>query len=141
MLSAQVTSWLFPMGFPEASTKLVTMKRYSEFQKLHKSLSQIHKNLYLSGTMPSFPKTHFFNRFDVKILSERREKCLELLKFAAGHPPLYNSQLFLNFFATTSPSSMSSNEEIGQLMDQGQIMEAAIASTQLGPDHVQVNCS
>ena len=130
----QVTSWLFPMGFPEASTKLVTMKRYSEFQKLHKSLSQIHKNLYLSGTMPSLPKANFFNRFDSKILSERREKCLELLTFAASHPPLYNSQIFLNFFATTSPSSMSSNEEIGNLMDQGQIMEAAIASTQLVRD-------
>ena len=45
----EVTSWLFPMGFPEASTKLVTNKRFSDFQKLHKSLSQIHKNLHLTG--------------------------------------------------------------------------------------------
>ena len=51
----QVTSWLFPMGFPEASTKLVTTKKYSDFQKLHKQLSQIHRNLYLSGTMPNLP--------------------------------------------------------------------------------------
>ena len=45
----EVTSWLFPMGFPEASTKLVTNKRFSDFQKLHKALSQIHKNLHLTG--------------------------------------------------------------------------------------------
>ena len=97
----EVTSWLYPMGFPEASTKLVTLKRYSEFQKLQKSLCQIHKSLYLSGTIPTLPKTGYFSRMDPKILSERRLKCLELLEFAAGHPPLYNSQVFLNFFATT----------------------------------------
>ena len=47
----QVTSWLFPMGFPEASTKLVTNKRFSDFQKLHKALNQIHKNLHLTGKL------------------------------------------------------------------------------------------
>ena len=130
----QVTSWLFPMGFPEASTKLVTTKKYSDFQKLHKQLSQIHRNLYLSGTMPNLPKSGYFSRVDAKVLSERRQKCLEFLEFVALHPPLYNSQVFLNFFATTSPSSVSSNEEIGILMDQGQIMEAAIASTQFVKD-------
>ena len=130
----QVTSWLFPMGFPEASTKLVTTKKYSDFQKLHKQLSQTHKSLYLSGTMPNLPKSGYFSRVDAKILSERRQKCLEFLEFVALHPPLYNSQVFLNFFATTSPSSVSSNEEIGILMDQGQIMEAAIASTQFVKD-------
>ena len=130
----QVTSWLFPMGFPEASTKLVTTKKYSDFQKLHKQLSQIHRNLYLSGTMPNLPKSGYFSRVDAKVLSERRQKCLEFLEFVALHPPLYNSQVFLNFFATTSPSSVSSYEEIGILMDQGQIMEAAIASTQFVKD-------
>ena len=49
----QVTSWLFPMGFPEASTKLVTNKRFSDFQKLHKALGQIHKNLHLTGILIS----------------------------------------------------------------------------------------
>ena len=50
----QVTSWLFPMGFPEASTKLVTNKRFSDFQKLHKALNQIHKNLHLTGKPLAF---------------------------------------------------------------------------------------
>lgn len=138
----KVTSWLFPQGFPEASTKLVTSKRYSEFQKLHKALQTIHKSLYLSGTMPNFPKTGYFTRFDPSVLADRRNQCLELLEFAAKHSPLYNSQVFLNFFATTvsSPSSFGSDEDraIGQLLDQGEIMEAAMASTNLAPDPTPV---
>ena len=131
----EVTSWLFPAGFPEASTKLVTKKRFSDFQKLHKSLSQIHKSLYLSGTMPPLPKANYFNRNDPNVLSVRRSKCLELLEFSAQHPQLYNSQVFLNFFATLfSPSSLNSDEDIGQLMDQGQIMEAAMATTKIAKD-------
>lgn len=138
-MTYEVTSWLFPMGFPEASTKLVTKKRFSDFQKLHKALSQIHKSLYLSGKMPSLPKSGYFQRYDAKTLSDRRSACLELLNFAAQHPQLYNSQVFLNFFATlSSPSSLNSDEDIGQLMDQGQIMEATIASTKLGEDNTPV---
>ena len=38
-----VTSVLFPAGFPEAGTRLTTVKRFSEFQKLYHSLLQIHQ--------------------------------------------------------------------------------------------------
>lgn len=75
------------------------------------------------GTMPFYPKSTFFNRYDPNVLAARRVHCLELLEFSAKHPQLYNSQVFLNFFATvSSPTSMNSDEEIGHLMDQGQIM-------------------
>ena len=40
-----VTSVLFPAGFPEAATRLTTTKRFSQFQKLHISLLQIHQVL------------------------------------------------------------------------------------------------
>jgi hypothetical protein len=53
----QVTSLIFPVGFPEAATKLVVKKKFSDFQSLHKSLSDIHKNLYLKGKFPSLPKS------------------------------------------------------------------------------------
>ena len=75
------------------------------------------------GTMPFYPKSSFFNRYDSNVLAARRVHCLELLEFAAKHQQLYNSQVFLNFFATvSSPTSLNSDEEIGQLMDKGQIM-------------------
>ena len=46
-----------------------------------------------------------------------------------------NSRIgFLKIYLKNSPSSVSSNEEICHLMEQGQIMEAAIASTQLVKD-------
>ena len=38
-----VTSVLFPAGFPEAGTRLTTVKRFSQFQKLYNSLLQIHQ--------------------------------------------------------------------------------------------------
>ena len=38
-----VTSVLFPAGFPEAGTKLTTIKRFSQFQKLYAHLLQIHQ--------------------------------------------------------------------------------------------------
>ena len=38
-----VTSVLFPAGFPEAGTRLITSKRFSQFQKLYISLLQIHQ--------------------------------------------------------------------------------------------------
>ena len=41
-----VTSVLFPAGFPEAGTRLTTIKRYSQFQKLYNSLLQIHQVWY-----------------------------------------------------------------------------------------------
>lgn len=132
----EVTSVLYPSGFPEASTKLVTQKRYSDFQKLHKALSQIHAGLYLSGTMPGLPKTRLFKNQDY--VQERQDKCLELLNFAAQHQQLYNSQVFLNFFATLSSpgagSLTSEDDTIGALIDQGEIMEAAMASTQIARD-------
>ena len=38
-----VTSVLFPAGFPEAGTRLTTTKRFSQFQKLYIALMQIHQ--------------------------------------------------------------------------------------------------
>ena len=38
-----VTSVLFPAGFPEAGTRLTTVKRFSQFQKLYMALLQIHQ--------------------------------------------------------------------------------------------------
>lgn len=122
----QVTSWLYPSGFPEANTQLVTQKRYSDLQKLHKSLSQIHANLHLSGTMPALPKSRSFFKNQDNV-QERQDKCLEMLNFAAQHPALYNSQVFLNFFATLSSpdgaSSLNSPDDgvIGALIDQGNL--------------------
>ncbi len=149
-----VTSWLYPEGFPEASTKLVTRKRFSEFQTLYKALSKIHKDLYLAGEMPSLPKANFFRRFDPQVLIERRAKCLELLEFAAKHPPLYNSQVFLNFTTTTvsSPTptftdeyfedeatrpSLSGNN-LSNLVNQGEVMEAAMVAATLAEDPTPV---
>ena len=107
----KVTSWLYPLGLPEASTRLVTQKRWPDFVKLYKNLHQMQKHLTLPGDMPKLTQS-IFKRTDNKT---KLEQCLSLLNFAAKHPPLYNSQVFLNFFVTkisNSPClSLSDTEE------------------------------
>ena len=51
-----VTSVLFPAGFPEAGTRLTAVKRFSQFQKLYNSLLQIHQ---VSTGMSTYTKKYF----------------------------------------------------------------------------------
>eukprot|EP00094_Tigriopus_californicus_P005251 TCALIF_05062-PA protein Name:"Similar to RPS6KC1 Ribosomal protein S6 kinase delta-1 (Homo sapiens)" AED:0.04 eAED:0.04 QI:0/0/0/1/1/1/2/0/608 len=106
----EVTSKLYPVGFPEASTQITTQKRFSEFQKLHLALQQIHKNLYLKDPFPVLPKASYFHRFDEQVLLERRRHAVELLEFAALHPQLYNSQVFVQFFIIDENDEGGSDE-------------------------------
>lgn len=156
----EVTSKLYPVGFPEAATKITTQKRFSEFQKLHVSLQQIHKNLYLKGQFPILPKATYFNRFDEDVLVERRKHAVELLEFAALHPQLYNSQVFVRFFIidendeddsdvsseysrTVSPyEEMPKNREaklnpsqVAHLRSDGNLMDASSVATAFGNDN------
>ena len=144
----KITSLLFPVGFPEAGTKLTTTKRYSEFQKLHKALLQIHKNLYLSGTFPTLPKTSYFKRFQPEVLKQRREKCLELLNFAADHSQLYNSRVFVDFFSSANDESPSANlpsdndddgaeEEINNDNIKKDVQELQLETDRLSPELTQ----
>lgn len=83
---------------PSGHSAILFLSRYSEFQLLHDALFKIHKGIHLRGKFPSLPKTKYFNRFQDKVLEDRRLACLDLLNFAAEHPQLYNSQVFTEFF-------------------------------------------
>ena len=85
-----MVSLLFPAGLPEASTKLVTRKSFTDFKKLYQALNRIHQGLHLSGSLPS---VHSRESFLKKIgVEERRKQCVNLLYSAAKFVELYNSQ-------------------------------------------------
>lgn len=94
----KVTSKVFPKNSIEAETQVAVWKRYNDFKKLHKALFTIHQSLHLKDTFPPFAKARFFGRFDENVIEERRKSAYELLEFAAKHPPLFTSQVFVKFF-------------------------------------------
>ena len=89
----EVVSVLYPAHSPEVGTKISTLKRFSEFQKLHKGLKGIHESLRLEGVFPDLPRGRKSHRFQEFVIEERRKKALELLNFAATSSSLYNSQV------------------------------------------------
>ena len=71
--------------------------RISQFQALYKSLSLVHKQLYLHGQFPEALETSYFNRKDPEVIETRRVWCLDLLEFIASQPILNTHTTFTNF--------------------------------------------
>ena len=71
--------------------------RFSQFQALYKSLSQVHKQLYLHGQFPEALETSYFNRKEPEVIERRRVWCLDLLEFIASQPILNTHTTFTNF--------------------------------------------
>ena len=75
----------------------VFLLRFSQFLSLYKSLSLVHKQLYLHGQFPAAPDTSYFNRKDPEVIEGRRVWSLELLEFIASQPILNTHTTFTNF--------------------------------------------
>ena len=71
--------------------------RFSQFQALYKSLSQVHKQLYLHGQFPEALETSYFNRKEPEVIERRKVWCLDLLEFIASQPILNTHTTFTNF--------------------------------------------
>lgn len=105
----QLTCSTFPVECPEDVTTVSTWKRFSQLQALHKSLSTVHKQLYLHGNFPPLLETSFFNRKQPEVIEARRVWTLELLEFLASQPLLNNHPAFTNFlFDLDEPGDTSS---------------------------------
>ena len=116
----KVVSRVFHKNSIDGITEIVTFKRFSEFKKLHKSLSQLHASLHLKGVFPSFPDSKLFGRFDAEVIEIRRQSALELLDFVAKYPPLFTSAVFSKFFenSVTNFTSVSRHHVIDSNNDQ-----------------------
>ncbi|XP_072946357.1 ribosomal protein S6 kinase-like 1 isoform X3 [Epargyreus clarus] len=99
----KITSVLFPLESPEAVTVVSVWKRYSDVQRLHKSMRSLHSGLHLRGTFPTLAKSSFFKRFQQEIIEERAKSIKTLLEFVAEHRLLFTSTDFVNFLQTGYP--------------------------------------
>ncbi|XP_047036714.1 ribosomal protein S6 kinase delta-1 isoform X4 [Helicoverpa zea] len=99
----KITSVLFPIQSPEALTMVSVWKRYSDVQRLHKSMRSLHAGLHLRGTFPSLPRYSFFKRFQQEVITERAKTIKSLLEFIAEHRLLFTSTDFVNFLQTGYP--------------------------------------
>lgn len=89
---------MFPKDIPAGVTTITVWKRFNDFRKLYKDLHLIHRQLHLRGEFPKFPKGQLFGRFENETIEERRQASYQLLQFAALHPHLYTSKVFIKFF-------------------------------------------
>lgn len=99
----KITSVLFPLESPEASTVVSVWKRYRDIQKLHKSMRSLHAGLHLRGTFPALPKYSYFKRFQKEVIGERVKTIKTLLEVIAEHRLLFTSTEFVNFLQTGYP--------------------------------------
>ncbi|XP_026730479.1 ribosomal protein S6 kinase delta-1-like isoform X2 [Trichoplusia ni] len=99
----KITSVLFPIQSPDASTVVSVWKRYSDVQRLHKSMRSLHAGLHLRGTFPALPRYSFFKRFQTEVITERAKTIKSLLEFIAEHQLLFTSTDFVNFLQTGYP--------------------------------------
>lgn len=51
--------------------------------------------------VPTLNNHTFFKRFEADVITERKLFIIRLLDFVGQHPPLYKSQIFQEFFATS----------------------------------------
>ncbi|PZC72468.1 hypothetical protein B5X24_HaOG211112 [Helicoverpa armigera] len=102
-ITSVVNISLFPIQSPEALTMVSVWKRYSDVQRLHKSMRSLHAGLHLRGTFPSLPRYSFFKRFQQEVITERAKTIKSLLEFIAEHRLLFTSTDFVNFLQTGYP--------------------------------------
>ncbi len=151
----RITSIVYAGGFPEASTRLTVTKTFSEVRKFRAALCAIHRGLHLKGVVPELPpvlRGSKESRLDPEVVEVRRRAILQLLDFAALHPPLFNSQCFVEFFSTSleaegavaagesdsdevrTPSPGDLVKRVAELKCAGNVMDAAAESTRLASD-------
>jgi len=104
----RVTCSTFPVEHPHQATTISTWKRFSQFQSLHKHLSNVHKQLYLHGVFPTVPATSYFNRKNPDVIEQRKEWCLTFLEFVATQPILNTHTTFTNFLFDIEDGDLSS---------------------------------
>ena len=167
----RITSVVYAGGFPEASTRLTVTKSFGQVRRLHQDLHSTHRALHLRGEFPTLPappakKKRWLgtsssssapapSSSDPEAVEERRRAIMLFLEFSARHPPLFNSQAFVDFFSlaaaeeakeeddedeqsspdttrTTSPAEVAIR--VAELKSEGNVMDAAAETTRLSVD-------
>ena len=96
--SYKVVYRFLPKDLNDSIKELSVWKRFRDFKDLYQTMSDHHLNLHRKDKFPEFIKSTFWNRFDEKIIEERKQCSLKLLQFIGSQSHLYRHEKFLEFF-------------------------------------------
>ncbi|VUZ47125.1 unnamed protein product, partial [Hymenolepis diminuta] len=85
----------------------ITYKRFSDFLTLHRHLSRIHKAFGGRQRFPTLSKYDHFNRFNPRLIEERRQALDNFAKFIAWNEHLYCHTYFTRFVAASFSNNTS----------------------------------
>uniref|UniRef100_A0A1I8F510 PX domain-containing protein n=1 Tax=Macrostomum lignano TaxID=282301 RepID=A0A1I8F510_9PLAT len=78
--------------------RIVIYKRFKDFQRLHRLLSDLHTKLQRRDHFPPLPEVAYFNRFEPEVIESRRKAAELALQFCADQPHLRQHSAFQAFF-------------------------------------------
>ena len=96
--SYKVVYRFLPKDLNESIKELTVWKRFRDFKDLYQIMSDYHVSLHRKDKFPEFTKSKFWNRFEDKVIEERKESSLKLLQFIGSQSHLYRHEKFLEFF-------------------------------------------
>nr|CDS26449.1 ribosomal protein S6 kinase delta 1 [Hymenolepis microstoma] len=85
--------------------KSITYKRFSDFITLHRNLLRIHKSVGGRQRFPTLSKYDRFNRFNPRLIEERRQALDAFVKFIAWNEHLYCHTYFTRFVGFSNDAS------------------------------------
>ncbi|XP_064623256.1 ribosomal protein S6 kinase delta-1-like [Lineus longissimus] len=109
----KVTFKKFSKKTTDLVEEILIWKRYNDFKKLYKILSDWHRKLQKHDDFPPFARATVFGRFEDAVIEERRHCAFEILAFAGSHHHLYRHPAFLKFFE--GGEKVDPNREINKI--------------------------
>ncbi|KJH50143.1 PX domain protein [Dictyocaulus viviparus] len=83
-----------PRNSIEFDDRIFTLtSRFRELNRLHTSLSKLHKQLYLRGTFPQFAIPRLLGSCDKQVVAERRRSIDEFLAFVLNNEVLRKARV------------------------------------------------
>uniref|UniRef100_A0A1I8I2C1 PX domain-containing protein n=1 Tax=Macrostomum lignano TaxID=282301 RepID=A0A1I8I2C1_9PLAT len=94
----KVTMHVVPESIFQEEYQIVIYKRFKDFQRLHRLLSDLHTKLQRRDRFPPLPEVAYFNRFEPEVIESRRKAAELALQFCADQPHLRQHSAFQAFF-------------------------------------------
>ncbi|PAA80310.1 hypothetical protein BOX15_Mlig023925g2, partial [Macrostomum lignano] len=94
----KVTMHVVPESIFQEEYQIVIYKRFKDFQRLHRLLSDLHTKLQRRDHFPPLPEVAYFNRFEPEVIESRRKAAELALQFCADQPHLRQHSAFQAFF-------------------------------------------
>lgn len=103
----QIILKVFPGDSPEACAQICVWKRFSEIFSFYRTMCNIHRGLFLKGSLPQLPSSNYFKRFEPEVVEQRRTAVLAFFRAILLHTPLFSNEAFTKFFQDGEHSTVN----------------------------------